>query len=610
MQSKWFRGAMIALALAVLAGGHWLNRFLGFPPSIHRLIDLQTIATLMERPEQLTAIGLVDGTWLDFHSGALNDISFAQKTRDIERTSEYLAELAMYDPAWLGEEDRISLEVLSWAYRDQLALAAFPWTNPADNLYPVNQIFGVQTGLPRFLQSQHVVRNALTAENYVKRLFAFGPKFEQLIALVDAQTAMGVIPPDFVVDKVISGIDSFLAPPPAENPLAANFAGKLAELADLGEDGKTRLKADAVRAVDSVIYPAYRRLKEVFVALRPKATHDAGVWKLQDGEAFYQAMLHHYTTTAMTADEIHELGLREVARIESEMDVALKAQGYADGTVAERMKILSEDPKFLYPESDEGRERLLERYRAIVADMYTRLPRVFVNLPPQPVQVERVPVYAQEGAAGAYYQGPSLDGRRPGVFFANLASVKETQTWSMPTLAYHEAVPGHHLQNARARMLDFLPLVRRVSFYSAYGEGWALYAEKLAKELGVYDSDPLGDIGRMQANIFRAVRLVVDTGLHAKRWSREEAVKYMVDHTGMVESDVVREIERYVVTPGQACAYYIGFITIVGLRERAEKELGERFDLAGFHDQVLSHGAVPLSVLEAIIERWIASRKA
>ena len=317
----------------------------------------------------------------------------------------------------------------------------------------------------------------------------------------------------------------------------------------------------------------------------------------------------HYTTTDMTADEIHELGLREVARIESEMDAALKAQGYANGTVAERMKILSEDPKFLYPESDEGREQLLARYRELVADMVTRLPKTFVNLPPQPVQVERVPVYAQEGSAGAYYQGPSLDGRRPGIFFANLASVKETQTWSMPTLAYHEAVPGHHLQNARARMLDFLPLVRRVSFYSAYGEGWALYAEKLARELGAYDDDPLGDIGRMQANLFRAVRLVVDTGMHARRWSREDAVKYMVDHTGMVESDVVREIERYVVTPGQACSYYIGFIKMVELRARAESALGDKFDLAQFHDQVLSHGAVPLSVLEAIIDRWIESKK-
>jgi uncharacterized protein (DUF885 family) len=318
-------------------------------------------------------------------------------------------------------------------------------------------------------------------------------------------------------------------------------------------------------------------------------------------------MLRQFTTTDYTPEQVHALGLAEVARIDAEMDALLDSQGLTEGTVAERMAALATDPRFLLPDTDAGRAELLAKYNAILDDMNARMPEYFRTIPPGKLAVERVPVSAEKGSAGAYYSPAAMDGSRAGTFYANLRDTRETPTWGMKTLAYHEGIPGHHFQIATAQGLKGLPLIRQQPIYSAYSEGWALYAERLAAEIGLYRDDPFGDLGRLQAEMFRAVRLVVDTGLHAKGWSREQAIDYMVQTTGMNVEEVTSEVERYMALPGQACAYKVGQLKILELRDRARAALGDRFDLRAFHTVVLENGAVPLTVLERLVDEWVAA---
>jgi uncharacterized protein (DUF885 family) len=311
----------------------------------------------------------------------------------------------------------------------------------------------------------------------------------------------------------------------------------------------------------------------------------------------------------MTPDEIHAYGLSEVTRISAEADGVLKSIGMRDGTVGERLDRLMTDPRFLYQDNDKGRAQMLAHYKELLGHVRTSLPKYFSRLPKAPLDVRRVPPFSEKGSAGAYYEPPSLDGGRPGIFFANLRNVGETPMWAMPTLAYHEGIPGHHMQVATAMEINGLPLIRQFGFLPAFGEGWALYAEHLAKDIGLYNGDPYGDLGRLQAELFRATRLVVDTGIHAKHWSREQAIQYMQSTTGMANSDVTAEIERYVVWPGQACAYKIGMKTILESREKAKADLGPKFDLREFHALVLENGAMPLWMLQRSVDAWIAQKQ-
>jgi uncharacterized protein (DUF885 family) len=387
-----------------------------------------------------------------------------------------------------------------------------------------------------------------------------------------------------------------------------NFIAKSTKLG-LKDETRKRLIVEIQTAVESGIYPAYRRLITEEKELRKHASHEAGIWRLKGGSAYYADQLKQLTTTDMTPEEIHAYGLSEVARITAEEDAILKSVGLTDGSVSARMKKLASDPRFLYPDTDKGREAQLVRYREILAQMKGELPKVFAHQPSIPLEVERVPVFSEKGAAGAYYQRPSLDGKRPGTFFANERKPSAVAMWMMPTLAYHEGIPGHHMQIATQTEIKELPYQRRMGGNSAFSEGWALYAEHLAKDMGVYDHDPYGDLGRLQAEMFRAVRLVVDTGMHAKQWSREQAISYMVEQTAMDEGEVTAEIERYVVWPGQACAYKIGMKTILEAREKAKAELGPRFDLKGFHAVVLDNGAMPLLLLQKNVTEWAAEKK-
>jgi uncharacterized protein (DUF885 family) len=472
-------------------------------------------------------------------------------------------------------------------------------------------MFGTQVALVGFLQGQHVIKNEKTARNYVARLQAMGGKLDALTAEMQRQSAAGVVLPPALVEKSLVVVDDTIAPKPADNALVTTFVERMKSAKGIDQATQERLRDEAIAAMTTSVYPAYGRMREALTAERPRAAGTAaGVGRLPDGVAYYQEMLRLFTTTDYTPARIHQMGLDEVARILSEMDALLQSQGLAEGTVADRMKVLGEDPRYLEPDTDDGRAALLARYRKILAEISRLMPDYFRTIPPGELQVEREPVSVEKGSSGAHYVPAAMDGSRPGTFFANLRDTAETPTWGMKTLAYHEGIPGHHFQIATAQGLKDLPFIRQQPIYGAYVEGWALYAERLAAEIDMYRDDPLGDLGRLQAELLRAVRLVVDTGIHADGWTREQAIDYMVDTTGMARSDATSEVERYMAMPGQACSYKVGQLKILELRDKARAELGDRFSLKDFHTVVLENGAVPLTVLERLVDEWIAKVKA
>jgi uncharacterized protein (DUF885 family) len=402
----------------------------------------------------------------------------------------------------------------------------------------------------------------------------------------------------------------FAAQPLAENILATSFKTRAAKIAKLSESQRAEFQPRVEAAIAGKVYPAYRKLIAYYSELLPKTTTDDGVWKLPNGDAFYAYALHQNTTTTLNPAEIHAIGVAEVARIEGEMRQILDANGYAGRPIVDSIKALNEDPRQQFPNDDVGRAAALAEYKRLNDEALERSRQLFATLPKAKLEVQRVPEFREATSAGAYYQGPAMDGSRPGVFFANLREMKEVQKWGMPTLAYHEGVPGHHFQITIAQELKGLPQFRKMIPFTAYSEGWALYTEWLAKEAGWYEGNPFGDLGRLQAEMFRAVRLVVDTGIHAQRWTREQAIAYMLEKTGMGEKEVTAEIDRYIVMPGQACAYKVGMLKIMELRQRAQQELGAKFDGREFHDVVLKDGAMPLDVLAQQVNAYIEKKKA
>jgi len=594
------------LLVLLLVGGYAGYRIIwGQPFTLNQLANRQAVFFLIRNPELFTMIGAVDGTPLDRHSGKLAPVGPEKREADYQFGQKALAEVQRFDRTKLDPQQQITYDILLDFYGRQAQFHEFEWLS-SQGLYPISPMFGTQVQLASFMQTTHVVKNEKLARNYVARLQAMGGKLDALTADMQRQSAAGVVLPPALLEKSLVVIEDTIAPAPEASPFVTTFVERMAKAKGLDEAKRTALRAEAIEAVKTSVYPAYERMRAALIAERPKAADTAdGVGRLPEGAAYYQVMLGQFTTTDYTPDEVHALGLAEVARIDAEMDVLLRSQGLEEGTVAERMAALRKDPRFLLPNTDEGREQMLARYREILDDMAKRMPEYFRTIPPDALAVERVPVSAEKGSAGAYYNPPAMDGSRPATFFANLRDTSEMPTWGMKTLAYHEGIPGHHFQIATARGLKGLPLIRQQPIYTAYSEGWALYAERLAAEIGLYADDPFGDLGRLQAEMFRAVRLVVDTGLHAKGWSREQAIEYMVGTTGMGESEVTSEVERYMALPGQATAYKVGQLKILGLREKARDALGERFNLRDFHTVVLENGAVPLTVLERLVDQWI-----
>lgn len=558
------------------------------------------IERLLDDPELLTRLGLVEQYGINAHNARLTDASpqYIEKKSAWERES--LRQLHAYDRAHLDRGQRLSYDVLDIYLTTLVAGHRYHYHN-----YPVNQLFGVQSQLPTFMATVHPMTSAEDAAFYVKRLSLFREKFDQVLEGLRLREAKGILPPRFVVKKVLPEMRRFIDKEPRDNILFTSFSRRLAKVGGLSEGAHQRMLDAAEKQIREAVYPAYESLIAYFEALQGQPLANNGVWSLPDGDAYYAWEVRRNTTTDLSPAEIHALGLKEVERIESEMNHLLQAQGYNEGSVGERMAALAREPRFLYPDDERGHKQVLADYRAILDEIDARLEPYFDVRPRSGVEVRPIPAFKQKTSPVAYYTAPSMDGNRPGVFYVNMSKMATTYRWGMKTLAYHEAIPGHHFQISIARELEGLPTFRTVLPFTAYVEGWALYAERLAKDIGMLE-DPYDDLGRLQAELFRAVRLVVDTGLHRKRWSRERAINYMLEKTGLPEADVVAEVERYLVMPGQALAYQMGMLKILELRERARSALGDKFSYGGFHDAILKNGALPLSLLEQVVDRYIA----
>ena len=591
-------GLTLLAAIVFAVNAVWFR-----PWSLRVFYEKVFITYALENPELLTSVGIAEKFGYRAHNARLADASVENTLADLARARRNLADLRAYDFNRQSPSEQLSTRVLAWFLENSVAGERFAFHN-----YPVNQLFGIQSSLPTFMVTQHRVEDVKGAEHYIARLGAWGRKFDQVIAGLKYREERGITPPRFVVQRVLTEMRGFIAAPARENLLCTRFAAKVDALAGVPDAAKADLKSRAEAAVTTHVIPAYQRLIAYFEALEPRTSTDDGVWKLPDGDAFYAQVLRSYTTTNLSPSEIHDLGVREVARIEEEMCTILKAQGHTEGTPAEHLARLKRESRFLYPNDDSGRAAALAEYQRIIDECLKVTPRYFGRQPKAPMQVQRIPQFKEATSPGAYYQQPALDGSRPGVFYANLRDMSEVARFTMKTLAYHEGVPGHHFQIAIAQELKGLPTFRGLLPFTAYAEGWALYTEWFAREMGLYQDDPYGDLGRLQAEIFRAVRLVVDTGIHFKRWTREQAIDYMVAHTGMGRSEVVSEIERYIVMPGQACAYKIGMLKLQELRERARTRLGARFTDREFHDVVLGGGSLPLDILDEQVEAWITAK--
>ena len=600
---KWlFR---LALLLIVLGGALVVHTLYFKPLRIDWFYGRVFGEFALQSPELLSTLRILPPA-LDFYSNKLDDASPAHEAKLAELVKDNYATLQRYDRSGLDREGRLSYDVLGYFLGIQAEGDRFRSYD-----FPVNQMFGVQARLPEFMIQVHQVTSEREAKRYLERLDRFPQKFSQVIEGLKLREAKGIIPPRFTVEKVILQMNDFAAKRGKENPQYSSFKEKLDKIPSEKMDAATRaeLLARAEASIDKQVYPAYRQLIDYFNALLPKAQGNHGVWHLPDGDAYYAWCVKMHTTTEMTPQQLHQLGLSEVARIASQMDAILKGKGLSEGSIGKRVQALAADPAQVYPNTPDGKAAMIARYQAILDEVNAGLGDAFHVRPKLGVVVKPVPEFSQATAPGAYYQPGSFDGSRPGMFFANMRDPGETPKFAMRTLAYHEGIPGHHFQLSLQQELKGVPFFRRVLPFTAYAEGWALYAERLAWELG-FEKDPLDDLGRLRDEMMRAVRLVVDTGIHFNRWSREQSIAYMIEQTGMAEGDVVAEIERYFVAPGQALAYKAGMLKILELRERAQKALGPRFKLSEFHDQVLMHGSLPLSLLERVVNDWIAERKA
>ncbi|HEY9236480.1 MAG TPA: DUF885 family protein [Phenylobacterium sp.] len=592
-------GVALAAATPALAQG-------SEDAKLRALLDRMFEEQVDESPERATSLGLDRDARAALKS-RLDDYSDAGRAQRLERTRARVGALKAIDRNGLSHASKVDLDTVLWGQENALTAGdryKFGSVGGRFSPYVISQQDGVYRDIPDFLDNQHRVQTAADADAYLARLKAFAVAMDQDLDRMNADVAAGVVPPDFVCDLALAQMKALRDQAPEKTIMVTSIAGK-AKSAGLTGDYAT----PATAIVAQEIFPALDRQIAAMQATRAKATSDAGIWKLANGAAYYADGLKASTTTAMSAEEIHQMGLEQVADITARLDAILKSQGKTTGTVAERLIALNQDPAQLYPNTDEGRAAVIADLNRQVADIAARLPQAFNTLPKAQVTVKRVPVFIQDGASNGYYQSAALDGSRPAAFFINLKDTHEWPKYNLPTLVYHEATPGHHLQIALAQESDQIPIIRRAGGgFSAFSEGWGLYAEQLADEMGVYKDDPYGQAGYLQSLLFRACRLVVDTGIHHKRWSREKATDYMVSVTGYPRSRALREVERYCCAPGQATSYKVGHTVWNRLRAEAKTKLGPRFDLKAWHDAALLSGAMPLTVLEQNLAEWVTTR--
>jgi uncharacterized protein (DUF885 family) len=572
---------------------------------MYTLLDQAAAQALRTQPELATSLGL-DKDELAWVKSQLSDLSLTALANAQAVNATQLKELRSIDRSQLSGMDAVNYDSMEF----QLAITEeadrkFKYGMPGGGFpYVVSQLGGAYREVPDFLDTQHVIETKADADAYLARMGAFARQLDQESDLVRRDAGLGVIAPDFVVDKALAQLQSFLSATDESALLVTSIERRTRDKNISGD-----WSGNASALYGEKIRPALLRQYNLLQELRVKAMHEAGCWWLPEGDDYYATSVRKFTTAKISPVEIHKTGIELVASLGSEADRLMRRAGYKKGTVGQRFRAMTQDPKQVYPNTEAGKAELLGKLNEQVATIAAKLPKWFNQLPQAPLEIRRVPSAIELGAPGGYYSRPSIDGTRPGIYWINLRDTAEVPRWSLPTLTYHEGLPGHHLQLSLNNEAGALPLLRKAMSFSGYSEGWALYAEELALEMGMYEDDLLGHIGMLHDAMFRAVRLVVDSGMHAMRWSREEALKYYIDQIGDPEAAAVTEIERYCVMPGQACSYMVGKLTWLRGRERAKRALGRKFDIRQFHDAGLLAGGTPLTVLDRIIDDYIATAK-
>lgn len=563
---------------------------------------------LAEYPENATALGLDKDARTPLKA-TLTDRSLSGERKHAAATENRLARLRNLDRASLTPDQKLNVDVVQAAHELAAEGFRFPYSDVVvlnsqwsyrNSPYVVAQNTGAFVEIPDFLDSSHSIANSTDAEAYLSRLVAYAAQLDGETERLRRNASVGVIAPDFLLDKTLRQMRSARAQPTTNWGLATSIQRRTKDMP--GDFGRR-----AERIVEGQVAPALDRQIAELERHRSRATSDAGVWKLPQGDEYYAWALRAATTSRLSPDEVHRIGTEQLRSLHAQMDTILRAQGLTQGTVGQRMTALGKDPKHLFPNTDGGRQRILDYINGRVDDVRERLPRAFDTLVPGRLIVKRVPVEIEAGAPGGYAAAGTIDGSVPGNYYINLRDTAIWPRYALPTLTYHEGIPGHIWQGEYTYKL---PLVRSLLAFNAYSEGWALYAEQLADELGVYEGDPLGQLGYLQSMSFRACRLVVDTGLHAKRWTREQAIKWFAETNGSTLEEVSSEVDRYCAWPGQACGYKVGHIEINRLREKAQRALGSRYDFRSFNDALVLGGAVPLTSLEQVIDAYIARRRA
>ncbi|MDQ8028741.1 MAG: DUF885 domain-containing protein [Brevundimonas sp.] len=553
-------------------------------------------------PQTMTSLGLKT----DYDK--LDDTTDAAAERSLALAESQLAQMkAEFDPATLNADSRMSMRLFE--YGVEQARLSNRWR---DWGYQFAANGNPTTSLPVFLINNHRVSSVSDAEAYVSRLRASERVMGEIAAELRDRASKGVISPNFVFEPSIANTRNIITGAPfddaADNPVWADFQRKIGAL-DTDQATRDRLLAEGRAALTGEWKRGYEGVLAALAEVQQQAAvmpnRDGGVWRLPDGEAYYNARLQLSTTTDLTADQIHEIGLSEVARLQAEMQVIMDQVGFT-GSLPEMFTLLKTDPRFQYPNTPEGKEQYLTDARAFIAQVMEAAPRWFSDLPEAALEVRAVEAWREATASIAFYNSPAPDGSRPGIYYVNLSDMTQVLKPQIEGISYHEGAPGHHFQIAYAQEMQGLPSFRRFGGYGAYAEGWGLYAERLGKEMGFYQ-DPYSDFGRLSTELWRAVRLVTDTGLHAKQWTREEAMDYFRQNSLLSERDIQKEVERYITSPGQATSYKIGELRIMELRQRAQTALGDRFDIRDFHAVVLGSGSVPLDVLSDQVDAWIAA---
>ena len=597
---------ILIITFLILSASYIVNLFLMKPLSMDHYLAKELVVELIDSPEAMTYVGIFDRfSWLTKHSSKLSIPTESDRNEDISELEDRLKILQSYDINKLSDIQKTTREIAIFDTKNNLK-------NKKEFYYhdfPLNQIGGIHLSTIEFLNSMHPIRNLSEANALVDRAFQIKAVFEGTRKSLERQAEIGIYPPGFVYDHVVEQLTSFIEYTDEEHPLFTQFVRKIQEI-NLTNEDRSMLKENLKNAIRTSVTPGFQLLLDFMTEKRILANKNDGVWSLPKGDDYYELRIREYTTTDYTPEQIHQMGLDEVNRISKRMSKILTDLGYdANKNVGEIMNALNENPKFLYADTPDRKEIVISDYTEMVNEAIEVMTDYFYSMPKSPVIVKAVPEYSEKTAAGGYYQAPALDGSRPGVFYANLYDIKQTPTYSMRTLTYHEATPGHHHQIAHSLENEDLTLYRRFGYgTSAFSEGWALYAERLALEAGLAEN-PYDELGILQSEIFRAVRLVVDTGLHYKKWTREEAMEYMKAITGMSDTEVRVEIERYIVWPGQALSYKVGMIKILELREKAKTLLGDKFNIKDFHSAVLDHGNPPLFVVEKMVNKMIEEAK-